>query len=173
MPEAIPAPDRDTTELNPTCYKCGALLAREAPDVCGACGRRQTRQCFCGTKISRGPVACPTCGADWSRIRRRSRSSQKRINTRELLLNALIGGLGAVALAGLLYYFLLAGGARSIGEAVASTASTVWSTVSPVAPRAAVPAAVFLVGCLFGVGRYWVRTKSRRTRRSRERSKER
>lgn len=172
MAEAIPAPDKATTELAPTCYKCGTLLAPEAPDVCAACGRRQTRQCFCGTKISRGLAICPTCGADWSHIRRRSRSSRKRINTRELLLNAFIGGLGAVALAGVLY-FLLAGGAQSIAEAVASTASTVWSGVSPVVSRAAVPAAVFLVGCLLGVGRYCANLRSRRTRRSRERSKER
>lgn len=135
------------------------------------CGRGQRRQCFCGTTIARGPVVCPTCGADWSRLRRGSRSARKRVSRRDLAVNALIGGAIAVVSAGVLY-FLMTGGVQRLVMNVSAGAPGAWQTASRYVSIAAAPAAVFLFGCLVGAARYYVALRAKRlSRRKRQRRK--
>jgi hypothetical protein len=173
MPEAIPATGEPTAQPSSTsCYKCQAALQPEAPEVCPACGRRQTRQCFCGTTIGRGLAVCPTCGTDWSRIRRKSRSSREPISKREFATNALLGGLIALASAGLLHY-LASGGIQSLAASASSVMSNAWPKVARVASQGAAPAAVFLLGCIAGIGRFYINLKKQRRLRGKRRSRER
>ncbi len=57
------------------CYRCGVGLGPEDPDICPDCGRRQTRTCFCGTRISRAAAVCPQCETDWDEIDRVHRNA--------------------------------------------------------------------------------------------------
>jgi hypothetical protein len=155
MPEAVPSSNEGAAQSGSTCYKCGANLDLHVPNVCPVCGRRQTRGCFCGTVIRRGPVVCPECGVDWGRIRRSPRSSRKQINSRDLAVNSIAGGLIALACAALIY-FLVTGGGQALASIVSSTVASTWPRVSEVTTQMAVPLAVFATGCLVGAIRYYL-----------------
>jgi len=75
------------------CYHCGAELA-PGTLIWPACGRKQTRTCYCGAEIPVTAKTCPECGADWSASRRvRRKSKSKRIDWKELAKSAVIGAL--------------------------------------------------------------------------------
>lgn len=98
MPDASSVKEREPEtapeeEAAAACHSCKAALPVGA-EVCPACGRKQTRTCFCGTPVAVDTDECPVCGADWSskiKIRRRSRSV--RVRPKTLARSALTGAL--------------------------------------------------------------------------------
>jgi len=84
------------------CYHCGAVLA-EGASVCPACGRRQTRWCYCGREIPVAEPTCPYCGADWSKaVRVRRRARRVGVDFRRLAGYIAAGILAAIFAAALL-----------------------------------------------------------------------
>jgi hypothetical protein len=153
------------------CYHCGADLPSPSARVCEQCGRRQTRTCFCGATIARGPVVCSECGTDWTKVRRRSRRSAGG-RKRNLLVHSLAGGAVALGTAAILYlvYFLSVHVVDSAPQAMSSMASGlsgVWQAIADRALPICAAVAVFAVGALGGVARYHIRQSRRAASRRR------
>ena len=162
--DATPEPPSATR-----CYACHGELLEADAQVCLACGRRQTRVCFCGATISRAEALCPQCGVDWPKIRRERRPSRSKMGQkRRLLRNIAIGGALAVTVAGILYMLLYTAD-RSAG--VLSAAGThlrhLWSSATAHLPEIGLLALIFAVGAAGGAARYYIRQSRRRSGRRR------
>ena len=168
-PPAGPMPDSPPATQ---CYACQADLPEAGARVCLACGRRQTRVCFCGATIPRAQGACPECGVDWRKIRRERRPSRSGRGQRsKLLRNSVIGGALAILVAGILYMLLHTADASAGVLATAGTQlGRIGSAVAAHLPEIGLIALIFAVGAAGGAARYYIRRSSRRSgRRKRKR----
>jgi len=138
---------------------------------CHACGRRQTRVCFCGATLARTEALCPQCGVDWRKIRRERRPSRSGRGQRsKLIRNCVIGGALAIVVAGVLYMLLhtadaSAGALSSAGSLLASA----WSALTGHLAEIGLLALVFAVGAAGGAARYYIRRSRRHSGKRRRR----
>lgn len=113
--EQQPQTNRDSNAGGAVCRNCQAALPA-GTEACPACGRKQTRTCFCGATVPVEVEVCPACGADWSEqtkvVRRRSHSS--RLRPRHLLGSALIGALLTVVVSAIVNLIITAMAQRSL-----------------------------------------------------------
>lgn len=162
--DATPEPPSATR-----CYACHGELLEADAQVCLACGRRQTRVCFCGATISRAEALCPQCGVDWPKIRRERRPSRSKMGQkRRLLRNTVIGGALAIAVAGLLYVLVRTADASvSVLSSVGSQLGRISSAVMAHLPMIGLLALIFALGAAGGAARYYIRHSRRRSGRRR------
>lgn len=100
------------------CRWCNAPVG--ADGRCPACGRMQTRICYCGQELLPGEDACPNCGAEWQgivKVRRRKR--HRRVSPLDALGYGAVGLLVALGVAALLNGVI--GGLALQNETVEST----------------------------------------------------
>lgn len=166
------ASNRGLAEMTTSaCYRCESELDPDRPDLCPACGRRQTRACFCGETISRGVDECPHCGADWAKVRRsrqKRQSSKKR--KRHLAVYMAAGGAAAllVGLLGWSAHRAVASGAdQAIADWAGDAARQIATASRHVGPALAGGLLIIALGAACGTIVYYWRKGARRRHRLR------